>query len=107
MRCRKIQTRLTRSCTLHARKLNPEPNWKRNSIAVLAACSLGGCMTQRGIPAAGTVLESRVVTTGEYPITVSYPAGLQQDYMVCLSLDRFGIENFYLTVRFRSTEAIW
>src|ERR1700692_2063212 len=48
---------------LHARKLNPEPNWKRNSIAVLAACSLGGCMTQRGIPAAGTVVESRGVTT--------------------------------------------
>jgi hypothetical protein len=38
---------------------------------------------------------------------VSYPAGLQQDYIVRLSLDRFGIENFYLTVRFRPTEAIW
>jgi molecular chaperone DnaJ len=42
----------------------------------------------------------------EYPVTVSYPAGLQQDYIVPLSLDRFGIKNFYLTVRFRPTEAV-
>jgi molecular chaperone DnaJ len=45
--------------------------------------------------------------TDEYPVMVSYPAALQQDYIVRLSLDRFGIENFYLTVRFRPTEAIW
>ena len=51
--------------------------------------------------------EGHGALTGEYPVTVSYPAGLQQDYMVRLPLDRFGIENFYLTVRFRSTEAIW
>jgi len=37
----------------------------------------------------------------EYPVMVSYPAGLQQDYIVHLSLDRFGIGNFYLAVRFR------
>lgn len=43
----------------------------------------------------------------EYPVTVRYPAGLQQDYIVRLPLDGFGIENFYLTVRFRRTEAIW
>ena len=43
----------------------------------------------------------------EYPVMVSYPAGLQQDYIVRLSLDRFGIENFYLTVRFRPTRAVW
>jgi len=38
---------------------------------------------------------------------LSYPADLQQDYMVRLPLDRIGIENFYLIVRFRLTEAIW
>jgi hypothetical protein len=38
---------------------------------------------------------------------VSYPAGLQQDYMVRLPLNRFGIENFYLAVRCRPTKAIW
>jgi hypothetical protein len=37
---------------------------------------------------------------------VSYPAGLEQDYIVRLSLDRFGIENFYLTVWIRPSEAI-
>ena len=37
----------------------------------------------------------------EYPVMMSYAAALQQDYIVRLSLDRFGIENFYLTVRFR------
>jgi hypothetical protein len=42
----------------------------------------------------------------KYPVRVSYPAGLQQDYIVRLSLDRFGIGNFYLTVRFRPSEAI-
>ena len=51
--------------------------------------------------------EGRGVLTGEYPVTVSYPADLQQEYMVRLPLDRIGIENFYLIVRFRPTEAIW
>jgi len=51
--------------------------------------------------------EGRGALMDEYPVMVSYPAGLQQDYIVHLSLDRFGIENFYLTVRFRPTEAIW
>ena len=45
--------------------------------------------------------EGHGAVTGEYPVTVGYPAGLQQDYIVRLPLDRFGIQNFYLTVRFR------
>src|SRR5271166_700265 len=45
--------------------------------------------------------EGHGAVTGEYPVTVGYPAGLQQDYVVRLPLDRFGIQNFYLTVRFR------
>jgi hypothetical protein len=32
---------------------------------------------------------------------------LLQDYAVRLPLDRFGIQNFYLTVRFRPTEGLW
>ena len=51
--------------------------------------------------------EGHGAVTGEYPVTVGYPAGLQQDYVVRLPLDRFGIQNFYLTVRFRPTEALW
>jgi molecular chaperone DnaJ len=51
--------------------------------------------------------EGHGAVTGEYPVGVSYPAGLQQDYIVRLPLERFGIQNFYLTVRFRPTTAIW
>ena len=51
--------------------------------------------------------EGNGTLTGEYPVTVSYPAGLQQDYIVRLPLVDFGIENFYLTVQFRPTEATW
>jgi molecular chaperone DnaJ len=44
---------------------------------------------------------------GEYPITVSYPARLQQDYIVRLPFGDLGSENF-LTVRFRPAQVpIW
>jgi hypothetical protein len=39
---------------------------------VLAACTLGGCMTQPGIPAAGTIVESRFVTTVDTQLAKSY-----------------------------------
>ena len=39
---------------------------------MLAACTLGGCMTQRGIPASGTVVETRVVTTVDTQLAKSY-----------------------------------
>jgi molecular chaperone DnaJ len=51
--------------------------------------------------------EGHGAVTGEYPVTVSYPSGLRGTYIVRLPLDRFGIQNFYLTVRFRLTDAIW
>ena len=51
--------------------------------------------------------EGQGALTGEYPVMVSYPAELEHDYTVRLSLDRLGIENFYLIVRFRPTAAIW
>jgi DnaJ-class molecular chaperone len=40
---------------------------------------------------------------GEYPLSISYPAGLMQDHAVLVPLDRFGIHNTYLTVHFRLT----
>ena len=44
---------------------------------------------------------------GEYPITVSYPARLQQDYIVRLPFGDLGSESF-LTVRFRPAQVpIW
>ena len=51
--------------------------------------------------------EGHGAVTGEYPVRVSYPAGLQGDYLVPISLDRFGIENFCLTILFRPTASIW
>lgn len=39
----------------------------------------------------------------EYPLDVDYPAELRRDYITRVSLDEFGINNLYLTVRFRPT----
>jgi molecular chaperone DnaJ len=43
--------------------------------------------------------------TAEYPIQVNYPSGLRGDHIVRVPLDEPGIHNFYLTVRFRPSEA--
>jgi molecular chaperone DnaJ len=51
--------------------------------------------------------EGHGAVTGEYPVRVSYPAGLQEDYIVRIPLERFGIRNFYLSVQFRPTASIW
>ncbi|MBV8900359.1 MAG: J domain-containing protein [Verrucomicrobia bacterium] len=50
--------------------------------------------------------EGHGMLTGEYPVTVNYPAGLQGDYIARIPLDRFGIHNFHLSVWFRPAEAI-
>ena len=44
--------------------------------------------------------------TGEYPVMVSYPPGIPDSHIVQLSLDRFGIRNLYLNVRFRISDLI-
>ena len=41
--------------------------------------------------------------TAEYPVEVAYPQGLLDEYTVQVPLDQFGIDNLYLTVRFRVT----
>jgi molecular chaperone DnaJ len=51
--------------------------------------------------------EGRGTLMDGYPIMVNYPAGLQRDHIVRLFFGHSGIENFYLTVRFRPTQAIW
>src|SRR6201998_3196459 len=51
--------------------------------------------------------EGHGAVNGEYPGTASYPAGLQEDYIVRIPLERFGIQNFYLSVQFRPTASIW
>ena len=40
------------------------------------------------------------LVAGEYPVSVSFPAGISE-YVVEIPLDRFGIQNFYLKVYFR------
>jgi molecular chaperone DnaJ len=39
--------------------------------------------------------------TADFPLEVVYPPSITNEYMVQVPLTRFGIENFYLTVRFR------
>jgi DnaJ-class molecular chaperone len=42
--------------------------------------------------------------TGEYPIMINYPPGISDNHTVQISLDRYGIHNFYMTIRFRISE---
>ena len=90
--------------------LSPRQAFMGGQIRILVPARVT-CPTCRGRGSVGSYecwrCEGNGALTDEYPVTVSYPAGLQQDYIMRLPLDRFGIENFYLTVRFRPTEATW
>jgi len=44
--------------------------------------------------------DGRGIVVGEYPLFVSFPAGISE-YVVEIPLDRLGIQNFYLKVYFR------
>ena len=46
------------------------------------------------------------VYSGEAPVIIKYPAGISDNYIKQLRLDRYGIHNFYLTVHFRVSETI-
>ncbi len=65
------------------------------------------CATCRGSGAVGEYgcwrCAGRGVLTDECPVRISYPPGIPSSYVVKLSLDRYGIRNSYLTVRFRVT----
>ncbi len=69
------------------------------------------CPSCRGMGAVGPYecwrCEGQGALTGEYPVRVSYPAGLSRDYVTRFPLDQFGIHNLYLTVRFRPAEFEW
>jgi len=90
--------------------LSPQQAFLGGRVRIIApVCVI--CPSCRGQGYAGPYQCSRCEGYGalrdEYPLTVSYPAGLQQDYLVCLSLDDFGIDNFNLIVRFRPAQAMW
>jgi DnaJ-class molecular chaperone len=63
------------------------------------------CPTCRGYGLVGPYACSRCAgegsLQGEFPITLTFPAGLPPDHNVLLPLDRFGIRNIYLDVQFR------
>jgi molecular chaperone DnaJ len=40
---------------------------------------------------------------GEFPMTLAFPAGTYDGYEAAIPLDRFGIRNLYLSVRFRTS----
>ncbi len=90
--------------------LSPQQAFAGGEVRILVPARLI-CPACRGHGSIGPYecshCEGQGAVTSEYPVTVSYPAGLQRDYIVRLSLDRFGIQNFYLTVRLRPTEAFW
>ncbi len=39
--------------------------------------------------------------TGRYPVTVSFPPGMADGHQLMVPLDRFGVSNLFITVRFR------
>ncbi|WP_300461457.1 DnaJ domain-containing protein [Desulfobacula sp.] len=41
------------------------------------------------------------ILSGEYPVMISYPAGISDNHVVRMQLDTYGIKNLYLTVHFR------
>jgi molecular chaperone DnaJ len=43
------------------------------------------------------------VIVGDFPVSISFPQGIQGDHTVLVPLDRFGIRNMYLAVNFRPT----
>jgi molecular chaperone DnaJ len=63
------------------------------------------CPTCGGSGAAGFYecwrCEGDSALTTEYPVLVPYPPGARDGYAVQIPLNRFGIENLYLTVLFR------
>jgi len=90
--------------------LSPQQAFAGGEVRILVPARLicQACSGQGSVgPYECSHCEGHGAVTGEFPVTVGYPAGLQRDYIVRLPLDRFGIQNFYLTVRFRPTEDLW
>jgi molecular chaperone DnaJ len=72
----------------------------RLTLPVQMACS--GCRGRGWVgPFDCLQCRGRGVLTGEYPIEISYPPGIDNSYIRQVSLDHLGIRNFYLTVYFR------
>jgi hypothetical protein len=44
---------------------------------------------------------SEGVIDGEYPVSITFPPGISNNYVVEVPLDRLGVHNFYLRVLFK------
>jgi molecular chaperone DnaJ len=89
--------------------LSPQQAFEGGAVRILVPARLV-CPACRGQGSVGPYecshCEGHGAVTREYPVTVAYPAGLQEDHIVRLPLNRFRIQNFYLTVRFRLTNGV-
>jgi molecular chaperone DnaJ len=90
--------------------LSPQQAFAGGEVRIMVPARLV-CPACRGHGSVGPYECSRCeghgAVTGEYPVRISYPVGLETDHLVRLPLDRFGIQNFYLTVRFRPAASMW
>ena len=84
--------------------LTPEQA-RRGGNAKIMVPARAVCPTCRGFGGVGFYECPRCVgegaLSGEMPITVSFPPGLQKDHAVMIPLDRFGIRHTHITILFR------
>jgi molecular chaperone DnaJ len=50
--------------------------------------------------------EGHGAITADHPLHLRYPAGIRNHHILRVPLERFGISNFYLTVRFRVSDEL-
>lgn len=85
-------------------RLTPEEA-RRGGIVRVMIPARATCSACGGRGGAGSYecwrCEGQGALTVEYPVDIPYPPGIRNDYTVRVPLDRFGIQNFYLTIRFR------
>lgn len=83
--------------------LSPEEALREGQVRVLIPSQFK-CPACAGRGGAGPFecwrCDGRGIVVGEYPLLVSFPAGISGN-VVEIPLDRFGIQNFYLKVYFR------
>ncbi len=78
---------------------------QRGGTAKVMVPTLSNCPTCRGYGNIGYYECNRCASqgaiSGEVPISVTFPPGLAKDHSVIIPLNRFGLQNLYLTVLFR------
>ena len=84
--------------------LSPEQA-RRGGIARIMVQARAVCPTCQGHGGVGfyecTRCAGEGAISGEMPISVAFPPGLNRDHAVVIPLDRFGIRNVHITVLFR------